>query len=249
MARIVLTGCAGFIGSHVARRLLRDGHAVSGLDSLNDYYDPALKRARLALLAPERAFQFTHADVADRHALAAVLDGAAPEYVIHLAAQVGVRNSVKNPRAYTEANLDGFFNVLDGCARRGVRHLVYASSSSVYGANEKVPFSEDRSGRSPISYYAATKKANEVMAHAYAHLVPAARHRAALLHRVRPVGPPGHGADPVRAGHPARASPSRSSTTAGCAATSPTSTTWSSRSSGWWSGRPRRRAPPRRTAS
>ncbi len=170
MAKIVLTGCAGFIGSHVARRLVRDGHTVSGVDSLNDYYDPALKRARLALLAPEQAFRFTQADVSDRHALAAVLDAAEPEYVVHLAAQVGVRNSVRNPRAYTEANLDGFFNVLDGCARRRVRHLVYASSSSVYGANEKVPFSEDDPVDRPISYYAATKKANEVMAHAYSHL-------------------------------------------------------------------------------
>jgi UDP-glucuronate 4-epimerase len=170
MARIVLTGCAGFIGSHVARRLLHDGHAVSGVDDLNDYYDPALKRARLALLAPERAFRFTHASVSDRSRLEAVLDEAAPEYVVHLAAQVGVRNSVKNPRAYAESNLDGFFNVLDGCARHGVRHLVYASSSSVYGANEKVPFSEDDPVDRPISFYAATKKANELMAHAYSHL-------------------------------------------------------------------------------
>ncbi|WP_041448606.1 NAD-dependent epimerase/dehydratase family protein [Anaeromyxobacter sp. Fw109-5] len=170
MAPIVLTGCAGFIGSHVARRLLRDGHEVSGLDNLNDYYDPSLKRARLALLAPERGFRFTAADVADREALDAVLDEAEPEYVVHLAAQVGVRNSVRNPRAYAETNLDGFFNVLDGCARRGVRHLVYASSSSVYGSNEKVPFSEEDPVDHPISFYAATKKANEIMAHAYSHL-------------------------------------------------------------------------------
>jgi UDP-glucuronate 4-epimerase len=170
MARIVLTGCAGFIGSHVARRLLRDGHAVSGVDNLNDYYDPALKRARLALLEPEPAFRFTRADVADRAALEAVLEEAEPEYVVHLAAQVGVRNSVRNPRAYTESNLDGFFNVLDGCARRGVKHLVYASSSSVYGSNEKVPFSEDDPVDHPISFYAATKKANELMAHSYSHL-------------------------------------------------------------------------------
>lgn len=170
MARIVLTGCAGFIGSHAAQRLLRDGHAVMGVDNLNDYYDPALKRARLARLEAESAFHFTRTDVANRTALDAVLDVAEPEYVVHLAAQVGVRNSVRNPRAYTEANLDGFFNVLDGCARRGVRHLVYASSSSVYGANEKVPFSEDDPVDHPISFYAATKKANELMAHAFSHL-------------------------------------------------------------------------------
>lgn len=170
MPPIVVTGCAGFIGSHLARRLLRDGRAVRGLDELNDYYDPSLKRARLALLESDPGFRFTHASVSDRARLDAFLDEAAPEVVVHLAAQVGVRNSVRNPRAYAESNLDGFYNVLEACARRGVRHLVYASSSSVYGANEKVPFSEDDPVDRPISFYAATKKANELMAHAFSHI-------------------------------------------------------------------------------
>jgi UDP-glucuronate 4-epimerase len=170
MPSTVVTGCAGFIGFHTALRLLRDGHRVSGLDSLNDYYETSLKEARLALLEREPGFSFVRADVADAAALDALLVAARPEAVVHLAAQVGVRNSVRNPRAYTESNLVGFFNVLDGCARRGIRHLVYASSSSVYGANTKVPFSESDGVDHPVSYYAATKKANELMAHAYSHL-------------------------------------------------------------------------------
>jgi UDP-glucuronate 4-epimerase len=170
MPSTIVTGCAGFIGFHTALRLLREGHRVSGLDNLNDYYELSLKRARLALLEREPGFSFVQADVADAPALERLLDAARPEGVVHLAAQVGVRNSVRNPRAYTESNLVGFFNVLDGCARRGVRHLVYASSSSVYGANTKVPFSESDGVDHPVSYYAATKKANELMAHAYSHL-------------------------------------------------------------------------------
>jgi len=170
MTSTIVTGCAGFIGFHTALRLLREGHRVSGLDNLNDYYELSLKRARLALLEREPGFSFVQADVADAPALERLLDAARPEGVVHLAAQVGVRNSVRNPRAYTESNLVGFFNVLDGCARRGVRHLVYASSSSVYGANTKVPFSESDGVDHPVSYYAATKKANELMAHAYSHL-------------------------------------------------------------------------------
>jgi len=170
VGNVLLTGCAGFIGSHLARRLLRDGHAVSGLDSLNAYYDPALKRARLALFLDHPRFRFTQGDVSDRAALDACLAQARPDVIVHLAAQVGVRYSVENPRAYTQANLSGFFEVLDAAARAGTRHLLYASSSSVYGANTKVPFSEDDGVDHPVSYYAATKKANELMAHAYSHL-------------------------------------------------------------------------------
>jgi UDP-glucuronate 4-epimerase len=170
MPTTVVTGCAGFIGFHLASRLLRDGHRVSGLDSLNEYYEPALKRARLSLLEKQEGFSFVHADVADREAVQRLVGGARPEGVVHLAAQVGVRYSVQNPRAYTDSNLVGFGNVLEVCARAGVKHLVYASSSSVYGANTKVPFSEDDPVDHPVSYYAATKKANELQAHAFSHL-------------------------------------------------------------------------------
>ena len=170
MPATVVTGCAGFIGFHLATRLLQDGHRVSGLDSLNDYYEPALKRARLALLEKQAGFSFVQADVADRDAVQRLVDLARPEGVVHLAAQVGVRFSVKNPRAYTDSNLVGFGNVLEACTAAGVEHLVYASSSSVYGANEKVPFSEDDPVDHPVSYYAATKKANELQAHAFSHL-------------------------------------------------------------------------------
>jgi UDP-glucuronate 4-epimerase len=170
MPSTLVTGCAGFIGFHVASRLLRDGHQVSGLDSLNDYYEPALKRARLALLQEQAGFSFVQADVADGAAVQRLLEQARPEGVVHLAAQVGVRYSVQNPRAYTDSNLVGFGNVLESCAGAGVRHLVFASSSSVYGANQKVPFSEDDPVDHPVSYYAATKKANELQAHAFSHL-------------------------------------------------------------------------------
>jgi UDP-glucuronate 4-epimerase len=166
----VVTGCAGFIGYHVADRLLRDGHEVAGLDDLNGYYEPALKRARLARLAGRPGFTFAEAGVQDPAAVARLFEAARPDGVVHLAAQAGVRYSIENPRAYTESNLLGFGNVLEASARAGVRHLVYASSSSVYGANEKVPFSEDDPVDHPVSYYAATKKANELMAHAFSHL-------------------------------------------------------------------------------
>jgi UDP-glucuronate 4-epimerase len=170
MPTTIVTGCAGFIGFHLTSRLLRDGHEVSGLDSLNDYYEPALKRARLALLERQPGFSFLHADVSDRDAVQRLVGEARPEGVVHLAAQVGVRYSVENPRAYTDSNLVGFGNVLEVCAAAGVKHLVYASSSSVYGANRKVPFSEDDPVDHPVSYYAATKKANELQAHAFSHL-------------------------------------------------------------------------------
>ncbi len=170
MPTTVITGCAGFIGFHLTSRLLRDGHQVAGLDSLNDYYEPALKRARLALLEKQAGFSFVQADVADREAVRKLLDRAQPDGVVHLAAQVGVRYSIKNPRAYTDSNLVGFGNMLEACAGAGVKHLVYASSSSVYGANKKVPFSEDDPVDHPVSYYAATKKANELQAHALSHI-------------------------------------------------------------------------------
>jgi UDP-glucuronate 4-epimerase len=170
MATTVVTGCAGFIGFHVAARLLRDGHQVAGQDDLNAYYEPALKRARLAQLLAQPGFAFTEAGVQDAAAVTRLFEAARPEGVVHLAAQAGVRYSLENPRAYTEANLVGFGNVLEASVRAGVRHLVFASSSSVYGANQKVPFSEDDPVDHPVSYYAATKKGNELQAHAFSHL-------------------------------------------------------------------------------
>jgi UDP-glucuronate 4-epimerase len=166
----LVTGAAGFIGFHVARRLLADGHAVVGLDSLNDYYDPALKRARLDVLRGERGFAFEQIDLADRASVKRLFAEHRFARVVHLAAQAGVRYSIDHPHAYVDANLAGFVNVLEGCRHHGCGHLVYASSSSVYGANTKQPFSvEDRTDH-PISLYAATKKANELIAHSYSHL-------------------------------------------------------------------------------
>lgn len=167
---ILVTGAAGFIGFHVARRLLADGHAVVGLDSLNDYYDPALKRARLDVLREQPRFSFVHLNLADRASVAALFAKQRFPVVIHLAAQAGVRYSIEHPHAYADANLEGFLNILEGCRHGQCRHLLYASSSSVYGANAKLPFSVgDRVDR-PVSLYAATKKANELMAHSYSHL-------------------------------------------------------------------------------
>ena len=170
MATTVVTGCAGFIGFHAAARLLRDGHRVFGLDDVNAYYETGLKRARLAQLLAHPGFSFTEAGVQDAVAVASLFEAARPERVLHLAAQAGVRYSIENPRAYTEANLVGFGNILEASRQAAVKHLVFASSSSVYGTNEKVPFSEDDPVDHPVSYYAATKKANELQAHAYSHL-------------------------------------------------------------------------------
>jgi UDP-glucuronate 4-epimerase len=167
---ILVTGAAGFIGFHVARRLLRDGHPVVGLDNLNDYYDPALKEARLAQLLPERAFAFERVDLRDREAMTDFFQRHRPGRVVHLAAQAGVRHSIVNPHAYVDANLVGFLHVLEECRRHKIEHLVFASSSSVYGANTRLPFSVQDNVDHPVSLYAATKKANELMAHAYAHL-------------------------------------------------------------------------------
>jgi len=167
---ILVTGAAGFIGFHVAQRLLQMGRRVTGLDNVNAYYDPALKEARLALLRNHPQFTFERLDLADRSAMQRLWAAKAFPVVIHLAAQAGVRYSIEQPHVYASANLDGFLNVLEGCRHGACRHLLYASSSSVYGANSKVPFSVHDNVDHPVSLYAATKKANELMAHSYSHL-------------------------------------------------------------------------------
>ncbi len=167
---VLVTGAAGFIGYHIARELLQAGHAVVGLDSLNTYYDPVLKQARLDLLTPYPRFSFVHADLSDRRTIADLFANHRFPVVIHLAAQAGVRHSLSHPHDYADSNLEGFLNVLEGCRHNGCGHLIYASSSSVYGANTKLPFSVDDPTDHPISLYAATKKANELMAHCYSHL-------------------------------------------------------------------------------
>ncbi len=168
--RVLVTGAAGFIGADVAHRLLDRGDQVVGLDNLNSYYDVALKEARLARLRARAGFSFQRLDLADRDGMAALFAEAGFERVVHLGAQAGVGYSVTHPHAYVESNLVGFMNVLDGCQRAGVEHLVFASSSSVYGGNRRLPFSEHHAVDHPLSMYAATKKANELMAHTYAHL-------------------------------------------------------------------------------
>jgi UDP-glucuronate 4-epimerase len=167
---ILVTGAAGFIGFHVARQLLAEGRNVVGLDSLNNYYDPALKRARLNILRENTRFSFVQTDLADRPSIASLFAKYRFPVVIHLAAQAGVRHSIDHPHAYVDANLEGFVNVLEGCRHNDCRHMIYASSSSVYGANKKLPFSVDDKTDHPVSLYAATKKANELMAHSYSHL-------------------------------------------------------------------------------
>ncbi|MCX8040054.1 MAG: NAD-dependent epimerase [Planctomycetota bacterium] len=167
---ILVTGAAGFIGSHVAHRPLDQGREVLGLDNLNPYYDPKLKEARLARLQARPGFRFAKVDLADRAAMQALFAEQRPELVIHLAAQAGVRYSLENPYAYADANLVGFLHILEGCRATGCRHLVYASTSSVYGLDRAMPFSEHRGGGHPMTLYAATKRANELMAHSYAHL-------------------------------------------------------------------------------
>jgi UDP-glucuronate 4-epimerase len=167
---LLVTGAGGFIGFHVAERLLADGHHVVGIDNLSDYYDPTLKQARLDRLTPHPGFTFERVDVSDRVAMTAMFRRHRPTRVVHLAAQAGVRYSIENPHAYVDANLVGFVNVLEGCRHHGVEHLVFASSSSVYGANTRRPFSVHDNVDHPLSLYAATKKANELMAHTYAHL-------------------------------------------------------------------------------
>ncbi len=167
---ILVTGAAGFIGYHVALRLLARGDTVVGLDNLNDYYDVSLKEARLARLTGHPAFRFARLDLADREGMARLFATERPQRVVHLAAQAGVRYSLENPHAYVESNLAGFTNILEGCRHTDVEHLAYASSSSVYCGNTRLPFSEHDNIDHPVSLYAATKKANELMAHTYSHL-------------------------------------------------------------------------------
>jgi UDP-glucuronate 4-epimerase len=168
--KILLTGVAGFIGYHVAERLLARGDEVVGLDNLNAYYDVRLKEARLARLTGRPGFSFHRLDLADRAGIQDLFAQTRPQRVVHLAAQAGVRYSLQNPHAYVESNLVGFLHVLEGCRHHGVEHLVYASSSSVYGANTRMPFSVHHNVDHPLSLYAASKKANELMAHTYSHL-------------------------------------------------------------------------------
>lgn len=167
---ILITGAAGFIGSALALRLLERGDTIIGLDNHNNYYDPALKEARLARFANHPRYTHLRMDLADRDGIARVFATYKPQRVVHLAAQAGVRYSIENPMAYIDSNIVGFANILEGCRHHGISHLVYASSSSVYGANTTMPFSVHDNVDHPLSFYAATKKANELMAHAYSHL-------------------------------------------------------------------------------
>ena len=168
--KILVTGAAGFIGMHVAQRLLARGDEVVGIDNLNDYYDVNLKLARLEALKPNERFRFEKADISDRNAMSRLFEAEKFQRVVHLAAQAGVRYSLVNPHAYIESNINGFTNILEGCRHHRVEHLVFASSSSVYGGNTRLPFSEHDNVDHPVSLYAATKKSNELMAHAYSHL-------------------------------------------------------------------------------
>ena len=168
--KVLVTGTAGFIGSHVARDLLLRGDTVIGYDNLSDYYDVSLKRARLLLLEGEPGYTHVTGDLADREAVASVFEAHCPDRVVHLAAQAGVRYAAENPHVYVSSNVTGFLHVLEGCRHHGIEHLVFASTSSVYGANLDMPFSEHASTEHPLTLYAATKKANEQMAHSYAHL-------------------------------------------------------------------------------
>lgn len=168
--KILVTGAAGFIGFHLSQRLLQAGYDVVGLDNINSYYDPALKEARLAILKNDPRFSFHKIDLTDRAGVQRLFEQHRFPAVVHLAAQAGVRYSIQNPRAYVDANLEGFVNILEGCRHNDCKHLLFASSSSVYGANTKLPFSVHDNVDHPISLYAASKKANELMAHSYSHL-------------------------------------------------------------------------------
>ena len=168
--KVLITGSAGFIGSNLALRLLARGDEVVGIDNLNDYYDVELKKARLARTTVHKAYTDVRVDLEDRNGIAKVFEKHRPDRVINLAAQAGVRYSLENPHAYVDTNLVGFVNILEGCRHNGIEHLVYASSSSVYGANTKMPFSVHQNVDHPVSLYAASKKANELMAHTYSHL-------------------------------------------------------------------------------
>src|SRR5215467_9247463 len=170
MSRVLVTGCAGFIGFHLSRRLLKSGHEVLGLDSLNQYYDDGLKKARLSILNGQPGFTFIHCEISDRAAVEAIFQQQAFGPVAHLAAQAGVRYSLENPHIYVQSNLVGFTNLIEAAQKKTTPHFLFASSSSVYGNNKKVPFSEHDNVDYPISLYAATKKSNELIAHVYAHL-------------------------------------------------------------------------------
>ena len=170
MKTILVTGAAGFIGAHLSKRLIKRGVDVVGLDNLNDYYDPQLKRDRMAALAEGHNFVHEQGDLSDREAMARLFERYRFDAVVNLAAQAGVRYSIQNPHSYVDTNLVGFVNILEGCRHSGVKHLVYASSSSVYGANTNMPFSVHDNVDHPVSLYAASKKANELMAHTYSHL-------------------------------------------------------------------------------
>ena len=168
--KILVTGAAGFIGYHLSKSLLEDGYEVLGIDNLNEYYDPTLKHARLKQLKPYKNFKFEEIDIADRESLTKVFTNLKPNKVVNLAAQAGVRYSIENPYAYMDANLVGFLNIIELCRHNNVEGLIYASSSSVYGGNKKIPFCVEDQVDNPISLYAATKKANELIAHSYSHL-------------------------------------------------------------------------------
>jgi len=170
MEKMLVTGCAGFIGFHIARRLLAQGHSVVGLDNLSEYYDVNLKRDRLAQLQGSENFRFLQIGLDEQKGIARLFEIEGFDRVVHMAAQAGVRASLWNPHVYVQANLVGFTHVLEGCKHQGVKHLVFASSSSVYGANTRMPFSVRDNVDHPVSFYAATKKANELMAHAYAYI-------------------------------------------------------------------------------
>ena len=167
---LLITGAAGFIGFHLAQRLLEQGHTVIGFDNLNDYYDVGLKENRLKILSGYEKFTFIKGDLADKGELEAVFHSYQPGIVVNLGAQAGVRYSIENPEAYIQSNVVGFFNILEACRHNRVEHLVYASSSSVYGSNQKIPFSTEDKVDKPVSLYAATKKSNELMAYTYSHL-------------------------------------------------------------------------------
>ena len=168
--KFLVTGTAGFIGFHTSKYLLDRGDVVIGIDNLNDYYDPALKKARLSLLKNSDKFTFHRIDIVDKNSVDNIFKSESPEYIIHLAAQAGVRYSLQNPYAYIDSNITGFMNILEACRNNPIRHLVFASSSSVYGANTHMPFDADDDCNHPVSIYGATKKSNELMAHAYSHL-------------------------------------------------------------------------------
>ena len=198
---VFVTGAAGFIGANLVMELLRRAGAATivGLDNMNDYYDVSIKEYRLAEIErlaaahPETAWHFVRGSIADREAVERIFAAYAPAVVVNLAAQAGVRYSITNPDVYIESNLIGFYNILEACRRHPVEHLVYASSSSVYGSNKKVPYAVEDKVDNPVSLYAATKKSNELLAHAYSKLYDIPCYRLALLHGVRSRGAPGHG--------------------------------------------------------